>query len=579
MAAAQRSNSACVIKLDGSDLSAGLMEALLEVKVQENVMLPATATVRLVASDFEDPAGAVDSSSLKIGKSLQILTGDDGGSTRSIFKGVIVSEEAEFKEGHAEVFVRAYDRSHRLNRERKNRTFQDMTATDIVKKIAGDHGLAPTVQTGKSFRPFKHIEQSGQTDWELCWRFAQMYDMELQAEDSKLVFRDSDTAVGDQLTLRYTEALLSFRPRVTGAGTVEKVTIRGWDPKTKAAVVGNATKSPRSLRGNPPASDGNLARDTGATSNGTLVSDLGPMDQAEANAVAKSMVGRLAGSAVEAEGNAVGNPNLRAGTKVQIEGVGTRFSGVYRLSAVTHVYRASGYFTQFAISGSAARGLLDLLRPKPRRDWGNQLVIGIVTNNSGDPDKMGRVKVKVPALSDSDETWWARVVSPSAGSGHGIFSLPAVDDEVILGFENGDTRRPYVLGSLFNGRDKPTDDAIKGQPAGKHGNYVANSGEKYLVSAKKELELKAEKPMLLEGKDTLKIHSDKAMTIEVSSGADMTLDGGSNIKVKSGQGFNLEAGTSVTVKGSVNVNVEAGASKVALGPSGVQISGAMIQLG
>jgi len=579
MAAAQRTNSACVVKLDGQDLSAGLMEALLEVKVQENVMLPASATVRLVASDFADPAGAVDSSTLKIGKELEILTGDDSGSAKSIFKGVIVSEEAEFKEDHAEVFVRAYDRAHRLNRERKNRTFQDMTVTDIVKKIAGDHGLSPKIQVSQSLQPFKHIEQSGQTDWELCWRFAQMYDLELQADDRKLVLRQSDSAVGEQVTLTYTDTLLSFRPRVTGAGAVEKATVRGWDPKTKAAVVGTATKSDAKRRGNPPAAGGNLARDTGANGDGTLVSDLGPFDQREAQAVAMSIVNRLGGSAVEAEGNAAGNPSLRAGTKVKIEGVGTRFSGTYRLSAVTHVYRSSGYFTQFAISGAAARGLLDLLRPKPRRDWGNQLVIGIVTDNSADPDKLGRVKVKVPALSDSDETWWARVVTQSAGAGHGVFTLPAVNDEVILGFENGDTRRPYVLGSLFNGREKPTDDMIKGQAAGNHGNYVANTQEKYLVSAKKEMEFKGEKPMLLEGKDTLKIHSDKAMTIEVSSGADMTLDGGSNIKVKSGQGLNLEAGTSVTVKGSVNVNVEAGASKVALGPSGVQISGSMIQLG
>jgi uncharacterized protein involved in type VI secretion and phage assembly len=275
----------------------------------------------------------------------------------------------------------------------------------------------------------------------------------------------------------------------------------------------------------------------------------------------------------------VGNPNLRAGTKVSVEGVGSRFSGAYRLSAVTHVYRSSGYFTQFAISGAAARGLLDLLRSEPRRDWGNQLVIGIVTNNDADPDKLGRVKVKVPALSDNDETWWARVVTPSAGAAHGIFSLPAVGDEVILGFENGDTRRPYVLGSLFNGTDKPVDDMIKGQPAGKHGNYVANTGEKYLVNAEKEMEFKGKKPMLLEGKDTMKIHSDKAMTIEVAGGADMKLDGGSNVNVKAGQALKIEGGTQVSIKGTAGVTVESSATLSLKGQAGVTISGASIQLG
>jgi len=548
--------------------------------VQENVMLPAVATVRLVASDFTDATSAVDSSPLKIGKSLEILLGASGeSSAASVFKGVIVSEEADFKEGHAEVRVRAYDRAHRLSRERKNRTFQDVTAPDIVKKIANDHGLSPQVDTSKSFSPFKHIEQSGQTDWELCWRFAQMYDMEVVVNDTKLVFRDAGKQVGSEVTLTYTAELQSFRPRVTGAGTVEKATVRGWDPKTKQEIVGEASKSNAALRGTPAASRGNLTRDTGASGNGTVISDLAPFSQADAQALAKAAVARLGSSTVEAEGTALGNAKLRAGGKVKIEGVGSRFSGSYRLSAVTHTFRSSGYYTQFAISGAAARGLLDLLRPKPRREWGSQLVIGIVTDNSADPDKLGRVKVKVPALSGNDTTWWARVAAPSAGAAHGIFSLPAVDDEVILGFENGDTRRPYVLGSLFNGKDKPTDDMIKGQPSGKHGNYVANSGEKYLVSAEKEMELKAKKPMLFSGEDTMKVHSDKAMTIEVKGGADMSIDGGSNIKMKTGQALNIEGGTQVSIKGSAGVTVESSATLTLKGSAGVTISGATISLG
>ena len=82
------------------------------------------------------------------------------------------------------------------------------------------------------------------------------------------------------------------------------------------------------------------------------------------------------------------------------------------------------------------------------------MVIGIVTNNA-DPEGLGRVKVTFPWLCDTDESAWARLVSPMAGAGCGFFALPEIGDEVLIGFEHGDIHRPFVLGALWNGQDKP----------------------------------------------------------------------------------------------------------------------------
>ncbi|NJM47385.1 MAG: phage tail protein [Alkalinema sp. RU_4_3] len=82
------------------------------------------------------------------------------------------------------------------------------------------------------------------------------------------------------------------------------------------------------------------------------------------------------------------------------------------------------------------------------------VVIGLVTN-SEDPEKMGRVKVKYPWLSDTDESNWARIATPMAGKERGFFFPPEVDDEVLIAFEQGDTRFPYVVGFLWNGKDTP----------------------------------------------------------------------------------------------------------------------------
>lgn len=82
------------------------------------------------------------------------------------------------------------------------------------------------------------------------------------------------------------------------------------------------------------------------------------------------------------------------------------------------------------------------------------VAVGIVTNNQ-DPDGMGRVKLKFPWRGDSDESYWARVATLMAGKEMGSFFLPEVGDEVLVAFEQGDVEHPFVVGSLWNGQDKP----------------------------------------------------------------------------------------------------------------------------
>ena len=82
------------------------------------------------------------------------------------------------------------------------------------------------------------------------------------------------------------------------------------------------------------------------------------------------------------------------------------------------------------------------------------VVIGIVTNNQ-DPDGLGRIKVRFPWLSGEVESNWARVAAPMAGNGRGLYTLPEPEDEVLVAFEHGSAEHPYVLGALWNGKDKP----------------------------------------------------------------------------------------------------------------------------
>src|SRR5262249_6123182 len=81
--------------------------------------------------------------------------------------------------------------------------------------------------------------------------------------------------------------------------------------------------------------------------------------------------------------------------------------------------------------------------------------------NVQDPEQQGRVKVCLPRLPGKPESDWVRVAQPSAGPGRGFYWLPQVNDEGLIAFERGETRLPYVVGALWNGKDKPMEGAYQ----------------------------------------------------------------------------------------------------------------------
>lgn len=83
------------------------------------------------------------------------------------------------------------------------------------------------------------------------------------------------------------------------------------------------------------------------------------------------------------------------------------------------------------------------------------VVVGLVT----DVDKTisGRVKVHFTAHEASHQTDWIRIATAMAGKDRGTFFMPEVNDEVLVAFERGDVRFPYVVGFLWNGVDKAPD--------------------------------------------------------------------------------------------------------------------------
>jgi uncharacterized protein involved in type VI secretion and phage assembly len=553
--------AAVEIRVGGQALDPSLAERLLEARVQDNLMLPDAFMLRLRDADFQ----LVDGSLFDVGATIELrFAAADGGAPGEAFSGEVATIAPEFEAEGCVLSVRGYDLSHTLNRSRRTRTFQDMTASDIAAKIIGEAGLPKAVEPTRDVYPFE--QQSNETDWHYLWRLAGRVSYELACVDGKVHFGPPGAAAGAPVKLDWGRDLRAFHPRATGVAQVENVVVSAWDPKAKRRVTANA----RSAR-----LDSKIGLDRDSVAKGlgggtTAVPDQIVTSQSEADALAQSTLDRLANGWLEAEGSCRGNPRVRAGSKVQIAGVGTRFGGEYLVTKSTHSIRGEkGYETHFEISGRNRRTLVDLLTPAPPGDRIGQLVVGIVTNTD-DPEKMGRVRVKFPWLDERQEGWWARVASPGAsGKRGGMTMTPLVDDEVVVGFEQGDPRRPFVLGSLQSGTSRPGADGAGG--AGKpDGSFSLHGDKDVSIAAGEDMSIASDGKLDANAAGDVTLQTDGRLAI-TGKGSEVSITGASGSVV-------INADGSITIKGG-QITIDASAQLTLQSSGTVAVKGSQVMLG
>ena len=188
------------------------------------------------------------------------------------------------------------------------------------------------------------------------------------------------------------------------------------------------------------------------------------------------------------------------------------------------------------------------------------VVIGLVTNNK-DPEQRGRVKLKFPWLSENDESDWARMAVPMAGNDRGFFFLPEVEDEVLVAFEQGNSRFPYVLGVLWNGKDKPP---LKNED-GKNNLRVIKSRSGHMIrlndeGGKETIEIidKSGKNQIVidTEKNAITLTSDKDITLSATNGTitlnaqKLAFKSSADIKVEAGSSLDLKSNSQMKLKGA-----------------------------
>jgi phage protein D/phage baseplate assembly protein gpV len=521
-------------------------QALLDVAiVDQDVNRPDMFELR-----FRDPSRAIlDRIGLRIAVEVRISAASGTAATELITADV-TSLEAELDDSGSQLVARGYDRSYRLARSARVETYHDVTDGDLVRAVAQRSQVA-LGQVDDTTTVYPHVSQAGLTDWAFLRTRARAIGWLVSVDGGRLSFHapapassapaDGDFDSRQPLQLVYGGNLRAFRARVSSAGLADEVEVRGWDPVAKQALVASTAVS--SDGANLSSSPASLASASGAQPH---VSVRHVVDSPqEAQAVADTLAGRLGSSFAEIEGTTAGDARLRAGAAVNVSMVGAPFEGSYTLTGARHTFDARGYRTVFAVNGGHDRSLRGLVEPGPSPAFLG--VLAGVVSDVDDPERLGRVRVHLPCLSDRYETDWARVAQMMAGTRHGSAFIPDVDDEVLIAFDQGEIRRPYVLGALFHRGAEPSlgGALIQGGQVARSGLASGGGHHVWLIDAPQP-------------------------TLEVSAAGELVLQADRRVRIKAPE-LVLEGGQRVSIRAEGNVELKAGGQ--------VAVDGSLIELG
>ena len=165
-------------------------------------------------------------------------------------------------------------------------------------------------------------------------------------------FRPPSYVVRPTYVLEWGVSLISFQPSLQTARQVSEVTVRGWNPKEKVEFSETATRD--DLRAEKIVNPADLKlSERNAAKKKEIVADRPIQTKEEAKELAKKTLRQIAQGLVEGKGKTIGLPDLRAGVKLQIKGLGDRFSGTkekpfsYFVTRTTHTIGEGGYTTDF----------------------------------------------------------------------------------------------------------------------------------------------------------------------------------------------------------------------------------------
>ncbi|GGM03658.1 type IV secretion protein Rhs [Streptomyces fumigatiscleroticus] len=599
-------SSVIQVTLGGSPLPRDLAPMLADGWVDQGLGVP--AAFRLT---FRDPYRLLlGKLGVKFGTPVVITPIADGkGAGDPLLTGEVCGLEADYDGTGTFTVIRGYDKGHRLMRRRRVAAYRNQSASDIARKLAGEDGV-PIGRIESTKTVYEFISQANVTDWDFLARLADENEMVMSVDaKGRFQFVKPDPASGappvstpgdkSPFVLEAGTDILRLRAAVTAAEQVGTVEARGWDVTTKKKLTATAPAA-----SNPGISIGTTPGEVaGKFGTAKLVDAQTPYDrQSEVKFAADALADDVTGSFAELEVVARGTPKLRPGLPVTLADVGVPFEGKYTATSVRHVFGdGKHYEAQVTVSGRQWRSLYGLSSGGGGGGAQNGLhlpgIVNALVTDVQDPLKQGRVKLQFPWLDDTYVSDWTRVMQWGGKGGGSIFPMD-VGDEVLVAFDRGALDHPYVIGGLYNGKDKPTPvkdvplhDGARGRAArhtlsdrtgnrldllsqrtgGKQGVRLASGDDKLVINLDR-----TQTEITVDSKGTVSIKGSRSVSVE--AGTDLTLSAARKLTIKSGGLLDIEGRGIVNVKsltGAVTVDAMGALNLKALGATMISSGGTL----
>ncbi len=538
------------VSVGGSALTSVWQAALLEVRVERALNVPGRATLR-----FVDPGYALlDSGVVSLGAELDVAA---PGGPSALFHGIVTALGCDQREGEQpELVVVGYDRSYELGLTSQVKTWSQVTVSSVLRDLVSSSGLRVSGDSvGPSAQASLDYLLQLDTDLGLLGELARRRGADWWVDGTTLCFGKPDELSARRATVKLTlgDGLLSFSARALPVP--EKVSVIGWDPAQQQTVTGVATSASSGVL--PSSSLAEKAHPSASF----VAAALGARSAEEASTLSQALFDLRAAAAVEATGTAAGDGAIAPGGRATVSGAGP-LSGEYPLSAVEHVYRPRrGFVTRFWSGDRRPAGLVeDSSRGSGSGVKGSivghhGLTAGIVTNIN-DPTRQGRVKVLFAGMSKAQESAWARIVATGGGSARGNVFIPEVGDEVLVAFEDGDTRVPLVLGGLYGSQSTiPPPDVADGKVQKRE--LVSRLGHTVRLLDGEATDQKAIELVLAGGLNAVHLGADKT-TVTVQKGKALSITVGSTaITVAQGTGEVSIKAPSISLQADQQIQLQA----------------------
>lgn len=499
------------------------------------------------------------------GKSIIINTGYHQKDMSKIFEGVVLKVGISIKPGgHSEVTCYCVNKAHYMTVGRHNKYFTDKKDSDIFSEIIGDYGLDKSVETTNILHP--QVIQYGCCDWDFILSRLEINGFILLTDDDKIKIKKPDFDSAPIHLLTYGTDILKSELEIDGGFQLKKVKTISWDPDSQEVREGINRDVTVNRQGNSGLIEHALLAEK-FNKKEFLIQSTGEIPEADLEEWATAQFQRAKMSRTKGSITCNGTEKFKPNTIVELKGLGRWFDGMAYIREVNHVIQSGSWIVEIFLGWEKdwyIESRHDIIHPATTGQLPAMegLYIGKVKQLEDDPQGAFRIKVDIPVVTESSDGVWARLATLHASREHGAYYVPEIDDEVIVGFLNADSRYPVILGSVYSASlpspyNHENSNDVKG--------FVSRSGLKLTYDEK-----------------------DKSITLETPGGRKFCMDDtgqsikiedpfGNSIEMASG-GIDISSNGKISISGKLGVKIE-GTTQVdisSIGPT--KISGSVSKM-